>query len=102
METPGNGPPRPVMVPLIVHVAAAGLPAGASVEVGGACWAPSAVPAMTRAIAAALTVVVDILVSLLALRRAARGSVRAPEPRNQDKSMSRGRLARLFTFFTCT
>src|SRR5687767_882932 len=50
METPGNGPPRPVIVPLIVHVAAA----------GGACCAPSAVPSITTAIAAPLTVV-DIL-----------------------------------------
>jgi hypothetical protein len=51
MDTPGNGPPSPVMVPLIVHAAAA----------GGACCAPSATLATTTAIPAALTAV-DLLV----------------------------------------
>src|SRR5687767_7191647 len=74
METPGNGPPAPVILPLIVHAAAAGLPtvasaeaglpAVASAEAGGACCAPSAVLAITMAIAAPLTVV-DILISCL-------------------------------------
>src|SRR5688572_13481673 len=49
METPGSGPPSPVIVPPIVHAAGA-----------GACCAPSTVPAITTATAAALTPSVDI------------------------------------------
>src|SRR5688500_20077234 len=50
IETPGNGLPSPVMVPLTTHAAAA----------GGACCAPSPTPARTTAIATALAAVVDI------------------------------------------
>jgi hypothetical protein len=58
MDTPGSGPPSPVIVPLIVHVAAA----------GGACCAPTAVPAITTATAAHLRAAVDILGRVITIR----------------------------------
>src|SRR5687767_2324361 len=99
METPGNGPPRPVIVPLIVHVAAVGLPAVASAEVSGACCAPSAVPAITIAIAAPLTVV-DIVSDSPALRRGSWQRTRFGAPRQRQNDVQ-GLNGRLFTFFTC-
>jgi hypothetical protein len=78
------------MVPLIVHAAGA-----------GACWAPSAVPAITTAIAAALIATLDIVapgsrspktglqtMALLPWTRASRISLRGPEPGAKDKSMA--------------
>src|SRR5687768_9344874 len=92
MDTPGKGPPSPVMVPVIVHAAAA----------GGACCALSATPAISKAIAAPLSAVVDILVRKgiespkmrrpvmsLQPRRVARASVRVPQPAQKTKRCHR-------------
>src|SRR5262245_23686009 len=94
MDTPGKGPPRPVIVPVMVHAAAA----------GGACWAPRPTLATTTAIAAPRTAFVDILAMTLLPLRVVRRSVRVPIADDKDKTVSeagrRAFLRSLYVYLT--